>query len=98
MEDILVKNCGNCPFCYVDFDPDSMGFDTLEYCLLSQFKQQDEYIIDVYDSHERQLELDEYIYDDNDEIIGTKSEPTDIKPTPEWCPLNNNAITIKHAE
>ena len=96
MEEILVNNCGNCPFCHINFDPDSMGFDTIEYCLLAQFKQQDEYIIDVYDSNERSM--NDYLYDDNEEVIGVNPEPIEIRPIPVWCSLTNNELNIKHVE
>lgn len=35
---IEVKDCNNCPFCVVDFDPDCMGYDTLLQCNLAKFK------------------------------------------------------------
>lgn len=33
-----VKDCNNCPFCVIDFDPDYVGDDTLLYCNLVKFK------------------------------------------------------------
>ena len=69
---IKVTSCNNCPFCILDYDGNTNGRDSLEYCQLKRFLNRNiqEYFnttLRVYDSWEE--------------------EPNDID-VPEWCPLN----------
>lgn len=47
---MTVTNCSDCPFRYSDWNPDSMGADTVEFCTLAMHRGLTG-IISVYDSY-----------------------------------------------
>lgn len=47
---IKVNFCGNCPFLYSDFNPDSSGYSTIDICLLARFLRQIPDYISVHDN------------------------------------------------
>jgi hypothetical protein len=51
---ILVKTCNDCPMCVTDFNPDSMGADTVVRCNLQINKLPDYNLLAVYNSYEEE--------------------------------------------
>lgn len=43
-----VTGCHNCPFKYSDYNPDSIGCDTVDICVLAEFLDFDEVFIAAY--------------------------------------------------
>lgn len=80
--EIKVKNCGNCIFRYSDFDPNSMGNDTVDMCILLRNHFIDKnYFIDSYNS-----------YDEN----GDYNESNKLNKTLDNCPLLKEEINVKY--
>ena len=49
MNNIKVNFCGNCPFLYSDYNPDSAGYSTIDICQLASFLKKKLYNISVHD-------------------------------------------------
>jgi hypothetical protein len=45
----IVNFCGNCPFLYSDYDPDCVGYSTIDICQLARFLNQNPDHISVHD-------------------------------------------------
>lgn len=49
MKEIKVNSCEDCPFRYMDYNDYSVGYNTMEICMLSQYNRLNDYIICIYD-------------------------------------------------
>lgn len=79
---IKTTNCGDCPFRQSNYNPDSMGYDTIDYCIAPRIKElvrKSAYNIAVYDSWDEE------------------NQP-DLSKTLTDCPLKQGEIIVKLEE
>lgn len=76
---IEVTCCNDCIFCEKDWDPDSMGYDTVASCILLRSMGSKDYFIDSYDSY-------------FEEEQGT---PVKLLTILDDCPLKQEIITVE---
>lgn len=88
MIDIKISGCFGCPFHYSDFNGESVGYDTLDICILSHFNRNKEFIVRAYDSYK---DYEDCVDEDGDQ----KKDIKFIDITPVWCPLKKESINIK---
>jgi len=81
-----ITNCNTCPFNYRDFDPDSMGYDTCDICVLAIYNGQSQCTIRCYDTYSSADDLEE-------EKIREDFVP--LQSVPDWCPLRNGGLTVE---
>lgn len=89
LKEIKVNNCENCPFRAIDYDDFSVGYDSMDTCLLAMYNEQEDYLIQVYNINDR------FECQGCDEDDDCKCEPKEIV-TPKWCPLLGNTINISY--